>query len=85
MECKPNPSQTSPDCWQIALMGEYGAAVYGSRGDDTGQHPVSAGAEYGTSHSPAGDAAVPLCASMMIAGAVILAAIMARAGVRRTR
>ena len=76
MECKPNPSQTSPDCWQIALMGEYGAAVYGSRGDDTGNHP---------SYDGAGDMAISTCAAVMITGAFILAMIMIRAEKVRRR
>lgn len=83
--CQNNTAQTSPDCQQIILMGEYGAAVYGSRGDNTGHHPASTNAEYGTSYSPVADAPIPLCASMLIAGAFILAAIMARAGAMRRR
>jgi hypothetical protein len=54
-------------------MGEYGAAVYGSRGDDTGNHPA---------YESVGDMAISTCAAVMITGAVILAMIMVRAGKR---
>ena len=90
--CVPNQHQTSPDCSQIASMGEYGRHVYGAgSSNDNGYRPVyaaastSTAASYGNVYSSLDYTFASVCSSLMLGGAVVFAMILMRLGARRGR